>query len=794
MAQDQARFDVEALLQAGEFPFRCEFSLGELARYWEREAERGHPVGRLVREGLAGAPALLGPIAERAELDRHRHLVDLMMSAVFPPALGENALVAALMPFHMRSLYATPAMERHGLDESGRLRGRINLDPRTAFADRILKAYALVLEKFYGITMDIAYPLVVTVDDPETGWERYVKTHFDTRFLTVEPVGEVPRLDDDTRRRVLDNLSDPRALMMLIPPDRFLFRGFVVITAVDVTDQEILSAIKRELIERESIVSSAPFHRLEERLRAYLRRPGLELGLAALEGDQVFLLGHGERLEHGCIFADSKHYDRRQFEGSIYDRAVRRGEPLVVEDLQAWPGRTAVEDNLVEHGVRSVVVAPLHYQDKVIGVLELTSDRPGDLTPMQAFRLREVLPLFSMAVKRSMDELDTRIQAVIKEKCTAIHPVVEWRFRRAVMNTIERGGGADGELDLGPIVFEGVHPLYALTDIRGSSIERARGIQADLLEQLRLARDVVRAAHGARALPALDELGYRIDKHAAKIEGGLSAGDEVGVIAFLRASVEPLFDHVAGFGGAVRDRVEAYRAAVDPAIGVVYRQRKRFEESITRLNDAISSYLDLEQQVAQTMYPHYFEKQKTDGVDHQIYVGASLVEDGRFDPIYLRNLRLWQLMVTCGVAARTERLKTCCVLPLDTTHLVLVQHAPLAIRFRFDEKRFDVDGAYNARYEIVKKRIDKATVRSGAERLTQPGHIAIVYGHPAEAAEYRDYVEYLQSLRYLTADVEDLDLDELQGVRGLRALRVGIDLTNPRLERPVSATDLVALR
>jgi hypothetical protein len=302
-----------------------------------------------------------------------------------------------------------------------------------------------------------------------------------------------------------------------------------------------------------------------------------------------------------------------------------------------------------------------------------------------------------MAVKRSMGEFDTRIQAVIKEKCTAIHPSVEWRFRRAVTNTLERRTGAESDIELEPIVFEGVYPLYALTDIRDSSAERARGIQADLLEQLRLARDVVRAGHATRALPALDELGYRIDKHATRIEPGLSAGDEVGVIAFLRASVEPLLDYLGGIGPAVRERVEAYRAAVDPAFGVVYRQRKRFEESITRLNDAVSSYLDLEQQFAQSMFPHYFEKQKTDGVDHQIYVGASLVEDHRFDPICLRNLRLWQLMVTCGIAARTERLKTSCVMPLDTTHLVLVQHAPLAIRFRFDEKRFDVDGAYNAR-------------------------------------------------------------------------------------------------
>ena len=41
-------------------------------------------------------------------------------------------------------------------------------------------------------------------------------------------------------------------------------------------------------------------------------------------------------------------------------------------------------------------------------------------------------------------------------------------------------------------------------------------------------------------------------------------------------------------------------------------------------------------------------------------------------------------MVTCGVAIRTERLKDHLPLPLETAHLILVQHMPLSIRFRFD--------------------------------------------------------------------------------------------------------------
>jgi hypothetical protein len=117
--------------------------------------------------------------------------------------------------------------------------------------------------------------------------------------------------------------------------------------------------------------------------------------------------------------------------------------------------------------------------------------------------------------------------------------------------------------------------------------------------------------------------------------------------------------------------------------------------------------------------------------------------------------------------------------PLATTHLILAHHAPLSIRFRFDERRFDVDGAYNVRYEVIKKRIDKAVVQATRERVTQPGKLAIVYSQPSEAAEYRGYLEYLGARGYVTGEVEDLALEELQGVHGLRALRVGIDLSAP---------------
>ena len=177
-----------------------------------------------------------------------------------------------------------------------------------------------------------------------------------------------------------------------------------------------------------------------------------------------------------------------------------------------------------------------------------------------------------------------------------------------------------------------------------------------------------------------------------------------------------------------------------------------------------------------------------------MYVGGSLVEDGEFDPIYLKSLRLWQLMVVCGISARADRLASELPLPLHATHLVLVQHAPLSIRFRFDEKRFDVDGAYDIRYEIVKKRIDKALIRGTDQRVTQPGKIAIVYGQSAEAQEYRGYLEYLRHLGYIADEVEELELDDLPGVHGLRALRVTVALREATDSRPAAADAIRAVR
>jgi len=768
------------------FPFTSELSLAPLVAFWQQTMRRDHPLeGALVarvQHALQETPVLLEPITDVSVIAPHQELVDTLMSVIFPRASWDEVHMAALGPFHSQSFYATPSFARLLLAEDGHVRGRANIAETALEQVKILYAYALILQRVYGMDIDFAYPLIHTATDPDTGLDCHFKGDWNTRFIEVRTVGDIPPLTESMRNQLLANLGNPQVLMDLLPPEHFIFHGFIVLNALEVTDQEVLSSLKRDLIDRESLISTARFQSLQDKLCTLFQRPDLRFGLMACQGSQVFMLRVEAQMAYHCIYADSQHCTATDLAGSVYERVLQHGELLLIDDLTAYTPRSAIEEALIQQGVRNLVVAPLTYQETIIGALELRSPYPGALHAMNAVKLQEVLPLFAMAVQRGMDELDTRIQAVIKEQCTAIHPAVEWRFRQAAMRWGEqRQRGA--LVDMEPIVFEDIYPLYGMSDIRSSSIHRTTAIEADLIAHLRLAQEMLQLGHDSKPLPLLADLAFHAGKHITRLEAGLGAGDEAAVLDFLRRDVEPVFTYLHTCGTEVREKIQAYHAALNPRLGTLYQRRKDFEESVTQLNETLAAYLGSEEDKAQAMCPHYFEQHKSDGIEYGMYIGASLVENGVCDKVHVHNLRLWQLLVTCGLARQAEQVKDCLKVPLETAHLILVQHTPLAIRFRFDEKRFDIDGAYNMRYEIVKKRIDKALIKGTNERLTQPGKIAIVYSHPQEALEYQGYIEYLQASGYLTEGVEDVELEELPGAQGLHALRVTVEMHDSRAEQ-----------
>jgi len=740
-----------------------------------------------LEEMLRLAPELFETIEDTTVLDRNSDLVRRLMSLLFPPASWETEAFGAMVPFSMRPFFVSPRFQSIFLREDGTFLGRLNLDKEDFGRGRIIRAYLFILEKYYGIQQNLDYPIIRIVPDPETGLDRYFKMNLDFRFMEVYAVKEPKTLTEQERDLILEHLTEPDILREILPPEDFEFHGFTAARAVDITKSEIISAMERDLIDQESIVTQGGFLRLQQMLRTLFGRPKLMASLAALREDEVLLLNAGCEMTIGCIFADSRHVPKSEFEGTVFERAIQGEEILRVPDIleESWGEHT--KEEFRHMGVRSLLITPLHYKGECIGTLDLASPQPRDLGPMDALLLSQITPLFSVAVKKALDDLDNQIQGVIKQECTAIHPTVEWRFKRAAFHYLENFRmGRTSEIE--PIIFKDVYPFYGVSDIRGSTDERNRAIQKDLTEHLNLALKTVLSANEAKPMLILEELAGCIDDQLVRIQAGPGTGDELSVVKFLRNDVESLFSHLKGFSLKANRAIEAYESAIDSNIGTVYSLRKDFEESVSVLNDRLTSYLDQEEAEIQTLFPHYFERHRTDGVDYLIYMGSSLMEERDFNELYLKNLHLWQIKVACGMVWHTEQLKSSLKIPLDTAHLILIQNSPLSIRFRFDEKRFDVDGAYDARQEIIKSRLDKATVKGGRERLTQPGKIAIVYSHPEEAEETHRHINFLRTEGYLTGEIEDLELQDLPGVQGLSSLRVGVNLESKALIQRIKNT------
>ena len=71
-------------------------------------------------------------------------------------------------------------------------------------------------------------------------------------------------------------------------------------------------------------------------------------------------------------------------------------------------------------------------------------------------------------------------------------------------------------------------------------------------------------------LSILDELVYKIDNFSQNIVSELGSGDEVLVLEFLRAEIEPLFDHFVKKHPAAQPAIQAYRDAINNPYRVVY--------------------------------------------------------------------------------------------------------------------------------------------------------------------------------------------------------------------------------
>jgi hypothetical protein len=316
--------------------------------------------------------------------------------------------------------------------------------------------------------------------------------------------------------------------------------------------------------------------------------------------------------------------------------------------------------------------------------------------------------------------------------------------------------------------------LYGAIDIRDSSVKRNIAVKNDFIVQLRATLELLEAAGKKVSLPLLESLQYKCNTFLNAVNDLLTSEDEFQLKDFIDNEIAVFFRHLQMRYKEFDEEIDEHFKKTDIEIGEFHQYHRAYETSFKKINKSLVAYFDDEIQKLQTVYPFYFEKYRTDGVEYNVYIGQSIAPDQHFDLIYLKNIRLWQLTAMASVALSNHHMLQNLLVPLQTTQLILVHSHPIDISFRKDERRFDVEGSYNIRYEMLKKRIDKVKIKGTTERLTQPDKISIVYSSVAEVDEYLQHIHFLQNKGFLNDDLEMLELENLQGVSGLKALRVGV--------------------
>ncbi|MEM7483685.1 MAG: GAF domain-containing protein [Bacteroidota bacterium] len=746
---------------------------------------------KYVLDAQAPYPELRDGFDDITLLDKHKEVISIILADTFAPVLTNNEIKTASTPFENLVFNSSERFQKI-LKDAGE---GFELEIRNLPMDiNYIMKCTIILNFYYGFKMDLKRPLFYDIPDA-SGLMRHYRILYNADFMEIIPTELSKELSQEDVDELLENFDNLELWKEKIPPNSFISKGFVISNMFDVSAEHSISEIKSTLIGSNKRGNEDFMDSFQDTFRSLFNLKKINVGFAGYDANtNKFLKIYGKGIESFILKGmDTESCDSILCDHS-YGKLFHENTYVAISNVDKYyekSGGGQPYKNLYEQGIKSAILAPIADNGVLLGVLELVSTTINELNSVNANKLDDVMPFIVSAVIRSIEEEENLVDAIIQHECTTVHSSVYWKFQEEAKRFM-----ADELMGNQPvfkeIVFKDVYPLYGQVDIKDSSKERNLSIQRDLMIQLSEINDVLWAAVKKYQLPVYEELMYRVDAYLEEVREALYTHTEQAIFDFVKEEITPVFKHLKEEDKHLGKLVKGYEDKIDVETESYYDHRRNYDNSVMEANMQLAALLDRKQLDAQGMFPHYFERYKTDGVEHNMYIGSSIANDRNFNELYLSNLRLWQLQVMCDMENKYYTLKSKLPVKLDVASLILVYSASLSIRFRMDEKRFDVDGTYNARYEIIKKRIDKSYIKGTNERLTQKGKLSIVYSQRKDEKEYLRYIKFLKSKGYFTNNIEIVELEGLQGVTGLKAIRAEILYTKDvKSERTYTYEDLM---
>jgi hypothetical protein len=720
-------------------------------------------------------PELELPIALE-DSGKYKELFELVYTCLSPLLSDqEHELWALGSPLSARIYFGTPAFYSIILDpDTQQVKPGLNLATAGEMTKNLRTSfYNLVLKQFYNFTLTEKQFKINSTIDPETHLMRHYQLNIDTRFIEICNHGDLPELKlENLKARLVDESNTLDLLSRLLPVKQFSIEGIAIVNMVEVTAEYALESIKNVIIAHNECTSIRYNDKVAVALKTIVGSDDLDFGLLPyLQINNNTIVNENAGL-NSILLKLAKEQKPGEFQ-KMLDQYLSTPRKLIfpeilLKDQDNFP----MIEVLSGSGIKSYALFPLYYSGKLVGCLEVYSKVSNLFNTHTLSKLEPAFSLLAQLFQNVINDFNNQISHIITDKFTSIQPAVQWRFYEAAYHYMLDAARHE-QLKLEAINFRSVQPFYAAIDIKDSSVQRNFAIRKDLNLHFELLANTLHAiAHHSESclmdhLPS-DSLICQFKEH--KI---LSDAEILRIEDYLLRQLPPFLEGLKESRPELSEIISNYFELTGPK-GLVFSNRLQYETSMQTVNGKINSMLTDFNAELQEIYPCYFEKFRTDGVEFDIYLGQSIAPELPMPKNLVQQFRLRHLRAVAKIAITAHGLIPVLSDYLQTTQLIFVHEKAIDITFRPDEQRFDVEGGYNIRYQLVKKRIDKAHIKDSEERLTQPGKIAIVYLNSREAQEYLEYIKILQAEGILKDDVEYIEIEELQGVDGLKALRVGL--------------------
>jgi len=406
-------------------PYRREFSFDKYIVSLEKKSG----------QGCALSKDHFVPLLQAAEdrikqegLDHDAFLNVEVSNLILPSMFFENEKTFVARPFTKRFVKTTKGLEEFFNSREWEM----EIDQEYISQDRnIIAIGSYILNYCYGIEVFDFYSDNLTFRNKITGLVRYEEIDVKLDYIEVVETKPLLPLTEDQIRSLLESVDDASLWLELLPPDRFLIKGFAIGHLHNVTKIQIHSNMREEI----SMVGNhldpvAQLAKITRYFGSYLDDPSIRVGLANLsfidliniESKSLSLTGEldirkitsAEAKEGKCIYSD----------------AIYRNRTITLDDIARMHVYTPAEVKLVERGIQSVILTPItNEKGKVISVLEIGSTNKFGVNSVTRSRLGEMIKLMQIMVNTFISEVNKDVNILIRDHFTSIHPSVEWKFR-----------------------------------------------------------------------------------------------------------------------------------------------------------------------------------------------------------------------------------------------------------------------------------------------------------------------------------------------------------------------------